>query len=102
MYTNQLKILICSYILPYCTQVWNDELAQFAQTYAEACIDGPNPNRNTASFSGIGENRGFSTRADVNYGAILQQFFNERTDYDFNTPSCISADHTCEEYRQVR
>ena len=82
--------------------MWNDELAQVAQTYSERCMYEDNPNRTSQapSFSSVGENLALSSDLSrINYEALFMLWNNESSDYNFTTSECSSV---CDHYTQVR
>jgi uncharacterized protein YkwD len=63
---------------------WDTELAELAQTYANKCPDGHNPNRKTSSYSSAGENLYWSMSSaekDVDYGDAAQAWYDEVKDF---------------------
>ena len=87
-------------------QEWNDELAEAAQTYVQQCNFVPNPNRNTASFSNIGETRAFAMGVadpDTALDQLVENnIFGDRTNYDITQviPICLILGG-CQLFRQV-
>ena len=82
-------------------QVWNSELASVAQSYAETCMFGPNPDRaeQAESFDTVGENRAFGPTN--NYTQLIERgWFIQRSNFDFDTNMCLSPG-ACDEYTQV-
>ncbi len=82
-------------------QVWNDELAQVAQTYAEQCVFDHNPGRvsQQATFSSVGENL-FASTGMADYEGFVQGWYDEVADYDYASNSC-GAGAVCGHYTQV-
>ena len=81
--------------------MWNDELAQVAQTYSERCMFAHNPDRasQAPSFSSVGENLAISPALGDNYEGLFMSWHNERSAYNFTTNSCSRV---CGHYTQVR
>ena len=65
--------------------MWNDELAQVAQTYSESCVFGHNPDRvsQAPSFSSVGENLAISSALVDNYEGLFMLWHDERSEYNF-------------------
>ena len=84
--------------LPY-IQVWNDELAQVAQSYAEQCIFDHNDNRvsSQSTFTSVGENL-LVTTASADYESFVESWFDERENYDYDSGQCSAV---CGHYTQV-
>jgi len=81
-------------------QVWSSELAAVAQNYAGRCIFGHNSDRSdqSSSFDYVGENLAITTSRNVNYTALVESWYNEVTDYDYDSTSCTNV---CGHYTQV-
>ena len=82
-------------------QVWNSELASVAQSYAETCMFGPNPDRanQAENFDTVGENRAFGPT--TNYTELIERgWLIQRSNFDFDTNMCLSPG-ACDEYTQV-
>ena len=82
-------------------QVWNTELADIAQAYAELCVFDHNDERSAQSvtFEKVGENLA-ATNGPADYSALVQEWYNEVNDYIFSTGECSGP--TCGHYTQVR
>ena len=101
--TNLMHGLILKTII----QVWNDELAQVAQTWADQCRVDPlqhNPDRSSqsSSFNYVGENIGFSTNLNEPSTEIVRRWYDEVQDYTFGPvggSNVCSA--VCGHYTQV-
>ncbi len=80
-------------------QVWNNKLAQKAQTYADMCIWGHSTSdfRKTDAYSWVGENLAATTGA-ADYPGLVQNWYDEVKDYDYNTGACSNV---CGHYTQV-
>lgn len=80
-------------------QVWNDELAQVAQNYAEMCQFEHNTARvaNQSTFATVGENL-FAGTGSTDYTAAVQSWFDERQHYDYAANTCSAV---CGHYTQV-
>ena len=80
--------------------MWNDELAELAQSYADNCDNKPNPNRNTATFTHdeVGESISFLPGA-TDYDKLVEIFNFDGNAYTFDPPNCISV--SCDRYIQV-
>ena len=84
-------------------QVWNEELAQVAQTYSEMCIFEHNGDRvsQQSTFQTVGENLAASinTNNAAQYVDFITSWYNEVADYDYEANSCTSV---CGDYTQVK
>lgn len=88
-------------------QVWNDELAQVAQMWADQCRVDPlqhNQDRSSqsSSFSYVGENIGFSTDVNEPPTETVRRWYDEVQDYTFGPvggSNVCSA--VCGHYTQV-
>lgn len=82
-------------------QVWNDELAQVAQTYSEGCTFEHNDDRvnQQGSFSSVGENLAITTDSGDDYKTLFSTWENETDSYNFTTNTCSAV---CGHYTQVR
>lgn len=83
--------------------MWNDELAQVAQNYAEQCTLEQNDNRvsQQSSFESVGENFAATSLANVTaseYVAFVTAWYNENADYNYEANTCTAV---CEHYTQV-
>ena len=80
-------------------QVWNDELAQVAQDYAEMCLFEHNTARvaSQSTFSSVGENL-FAGTGPAEYTAAVESWYNEKQDYDYDNNTCSAV---CGHYTQV-
>ncbi|XP_069489519.1 peptidase inhibitor 16 isoform X2 [Ambystoma mexicanum] len=77
--------------------VYNAPLADLAQSYAEKCIYAHNP-----ANGGNGENICATTNANLDVAACVQQWCNEKQDYNLETRACTPpGDGTCGHYTQV-
>ena len=71
--------------------VWDNELGELAQKYANTCPSGHNSNRKTTSYSQSGENLYWSMSSveqDVDYSQAAQSWYDEVK--DFNDKSLIA------------
>ncbi len=87
----------------YLSQVWNDELATVAQTYAEKCVLAPNNNRTQQStFTTVGENILIYSDSGnrLNYTRLVDIWYSEGADYNYSTNTC-SSNSVCGHYTQV-
>ena len=79
-------------------------LAGVAQTYANKCNWGHNGNRNAESkdsgFTNVGENLYMTTASTVDVKNVVQAWFNEKPDYNYNSKTC-AAGKMCGHYTQV-
>ncbi len=84
------------------TQVWNTELAQVAQTYAEMCVFDHNSQRNdqVPSYTHVGENLAIITASPGNYTYLVESWYNEVQDYTYNNLTCTEGE-ACGHYTQV-
>lgn len=80
--------------------VWNDELANVAQEYADNCVFNHNSLRSdqSPSFSYVGENLFISSGSATNYTAYVEGWFNEVQVYNYNSNQCSGV---CGHYTQV-
>ena len=80
-------------------QVWSDELAKVAQTHAERCVFAHNADRSNMQdkFGYVGENLYIYSGA-ADYTSTIQGWYDEGTDYDYNTVSCNAV---CGHYTQA-
>ncbi len=83
-------------------QIWNDELSELAQNYADMCIWGHNADRHSQSttFSFVGENLAITTADPGNYTGLVNAWFNEIQDFDYAANTC-RAGAACGHYTQV-
>ena len=87
-------------------QMWNDELAQVAQTYSERCMFEHNPMRDgqAPSYQNVGENIAlrapFTVWGENELRQLMDGWHNERNDYVFPTNMCRPG-HVCGHYTQV-
>lgn len=81
--------------------MWNNELAQLAQDYSEMCIYGHNADRHTQSvtYTAVGENLAITTADPGNYTYLVELWYNEVRDYNYDTGACSAV---CGHYTQVR
>ena len=81
--------------------MWNDELAQVAQNYAEQCVFENNTDRVTqqSTFSSVGENLAAGS-GPADFTGFVQCWYDEVQDYNFSSNSC-AANETCDHYTQV-
>ena len=82
----------------YPLQVWSDQLAQIAQSYAEQCKWGHNPDRSSSYPGYVGENLYVTTASIANYSAAVASWYNEVKDYDYDRNECSAV---CGHYTQV-
>ena len=70
-----------------------------AQNYADKCIFQHNADRASqqSTFRSVGENLA-ATSGTVNYKALVLDWYNENTDYDYSSNSCSVV---CGHYTQV-
>ena len=81
--------------------MWNEELAQVAQNYAEMCMLESNPDRvaQQSTFQSVGESfTAIGTQQPDYNNAVGLAWFGQRVFYTFDPPSCSSA---CDFYTQV-
>ena len=81
-------------------QQWSDELATIAQIYANKCTWGHNKNRQTKTFSYVGENIFTTTGTVSNYGTVVQDWYNEVANYRYSSNTCDPG-KVCGHYTQV-
>lgn len=95
---------LASYFVCYFIQmqVWNAELATVAQNYAAQCVFEHNSQRvsQQSTFTSVGENLYASSGLAVNYTSAVQSWFNERSDYTYETNTC-AENSVCGHYTQV-
>ena len=88
-------------------QVWNDELAQVAQAWADRCLLEPlqhNSDRSSqsTSFSFVGENIGFSTNLAEPPTETVRRWHDEVQDYTFGPVGGSNVcSGVCGHYTQV-
>ena len=87
-------------VLTLALQSWNDELATIAQDYANRCIWGHNPSRNSESFLYVGENIYVTTGTVSDYRSVVQTWYDEVADYHYSSNTCDPG-KACEHYTQV-
>lgn len=92
----------CSTIVHPPIQIWDPELADIAQEFAELCIFDHNPERHEKSseFDFVGENLAATTKP-ADYTALVQLWYDEVSDYTFSTGECTPG-RVCEHYTQVK
>ena len=80
--------------------MWNDELAQVAQTYSESCVFQNNADRTSqqTSFSSVGENLGITSASMDDYDGLFESWLSQRNSYNFTPNTCSSI---CGQYTQV-
>lgn len=79
--------------------MWNDDLAQIAQTHSERCQFAFNNDReNGPIFRSVGENLHINL-GPTDYAASIQQWTSESTDYNAITGACSAI---CTAYSQVK
>ena len=90
-----------SWFYIYFQQVWNSELAQVAQNYAEQCNFAHNGDRisQQATFSSVGENL-YASSGAADYPGAVQSWYDEVTDYNYNSNEC-NPGAVCGHYTQV-
>ena len=95
------QILQDCYFPPSDSQVWNDELAQLAQNYAEMCNNVHNSDRHdqSSSFTFVGENLAATTALDNDYVRLVQLWYDE-VQYFTHGTGC-EMDQVCGHYTQV-
>ena len=81
-------------------QVWNSELANVAQTYAEQCILEHNSNRTSQqdTFNTVGENLCVTSLQNANFTNSVRGWFDQRNNYNYQSNSCNGV---CAQYTQV-
>ncbi len=87
----------------YLSQVWNDELATVAQTYAEKCVLGSNNNRSQQStFTTVGENILLipSVNNYTSYTELVGLWHSQVANYVYDMNIC-RAPAGCGAYTQV-
>ena len=82
--------------------MWNEELAEIAQSYSEMCIYGHNPDRHgqSTTFEIVGENLALTTASAVDYVSLVQAWYDEVNDYTYSTMECAPG-KACGHYTQV-
>ena len=93
---SALHILSCS----LCKQVWDDDLADIAQGFADRCVWGHNSARGDSYPGYVGENLYLTTASSVDYTAVVESWEDEKDYYDYDTNSC-AANRQCGHYTQV-
>ena len=80
--------------------MWNSDLAQVAQTYAERCIFDYNTDSvsQQSTFTSVGENLLITSSQSVNYTSFVRSWFDERDVYTYQFNRCPTA---CDSYTQV-
>ena len=96
MVSSKISNIIC-----HISQIWNDELAQVAQSYAEQCVFAHNSERSSQSpsFQFVGENLAART-GPADYIQDINNWYNEVADYTYDTNSCNEG-AVCGHYTQV-
>jgi len=85
-------------------QKWSSVLAGIAQAYAENCTFAQNPDRDNQQnlFKSVGENIAKSQEKEVDYYALIKNWFNGNRFYDFDSNTCTEDKHNeCRQYLQV-
>ena len=87
-----------------CLQQWDQDLAAFAQAYAENCTFEHSPSASRMDLvddvSWVGENL-YITSAGLYEGVArdaIQSWYNEKSDYDYDSNTCMAV---CGHYTQV-
>ena len=82
-----------------CLQLWNNDLAQVAQNYADNCVFEHNSNRvsQQSTFTSVGENL-FASSGQANYTSAVLSWYNEVEDYTYSSNTCSAV---CGHYTQV-
>ena len=80
--------------------MWNDELAQVAQSYSDQCTFQHNSDRvsQQGSFDTVGENLAITSESNDTYEDLFSNWLNEANSYNFTTNSCSMI---CGHYTQV-
>ena len=82
-------------------KVWNEDLANLAQMYAEECDFTHNADRQLAAFTSVGENLAATSSSGApDYTGLVQQWYNEVNDYTYSTNQCVPG-RACGHYTQV-
>ena len=83
-------------------QVWSDELAHVAQTYADKCYFGHNNLRNEEqkTFPYVGENLYITSSPTPDLASIVKGWYDEHHDYNYQENTC-SPHKVCGHYTQV-
>ena len=83
--------------------MWNQDLADLAQNYAEGCNFAHNNQRHGSfGYEFVGENLGAkSIESDGDYTFLVQAWYNEVNDYTYSTHTCEPGKQ-CGHYTQVR
>lgn len=74
--------------------MWDDDLAQIAQTHAEMCVFAFNRNRG----DNVGENFIVSMISPADYISIIEGWENQAADFNTLTGACLTS---CTQYTQV-
>ena len=84
-----------------CVQVWNDELASMADTWAAGCrFDHGQPPVQNPPFPAIGQNL-HMTGGQINLAAAIQSWYHEKNYYNYDTLQCAPG-RACGHYTQVQ
>ena len=84
--------------------IWDPELADFAVKHSRKCEFSHSSGRSTSNFNGVGENLYLTSQVKINNTQIirngLQKWFNENSDYTFDSNSC-ALNEVCGHYTQM-
>lgn len=90
----------------FCLQQWDQNLAAFAQAYAEDCTFAHSPSADRMGLvdgvSWVGENL-YITSQHLYEGVAedaIQAWYNEKSDYDYESNTCVPG-RVCGHYTQV-
>ena len=98
-----MYLVICVFIL----QQWDQDLAEFAQQYADGCRFAHSSSADRMGlvdgFSWIGENLYVTSALNPEsvVDAAIQAWYNEISDYDYDSNTCAPG-KVCGHYTQVR
>lgn len=82
--------------------IWNQELANFAQSHADACVFAHSNSTNRTNTFGewVGENIAANTGTGYDPYTIVDLWASEAIDYDYNTNTCANGKQ-CGHYTQI-
>ncbi len=84
--------------------MWNDDLAEIAQSHADLCVFRHNGERlsqqSVATFTSVGENLYAGSRNPISYEAAVQAWYDEVVDFAYDTRACRPGKQ-CGHYTQV-
>ena len=85
--------------MSYVTQIWDDELARLAASWASGCVfehEQPSIAMNPAGQNIFAQHDG----SQLNLASATQLWYDEVNDYNYDSKACRSGAH-CDHYTQV-